>query len=299
MKSNLLLKKEEASLKKKIKDEKKKTRQIIIDKHINICFEMIDESYNILLKEIEDFNLELVSMSENIKNKSNELEKYISLDDTENIKKNIKETFEISDKYFKRVSDYITPGGRNSITRPLVDASKKLNKYLNNLETTLTLSKNKNATYITSLVFTTAKKRSDEYCKMVCDDFYDNNEYFKALEYTYYDYEEIIKTYRRNLIKEKRLNDESEIENIPTPKEICCQGRLRITHTDMMDFAKAMGFEEDRQSSSTHRVFKNHETGVSVPIPAKKGKDMPQGTMSMLLKQMGFKRKDLAKFLSK
>ena len=136
---------------------------------------------------------------------------------------------------------------------------------------------------------------------MICEDFYSNNEYFKAYVNTYYDYEEVVKLYRRELIIQKRLEDDSVIENPDNQnqKDNSCNGRLRVTHSDMIDFAKYMGFEEDRQGNSTHRVFRHPETGISVPIPAKKGKDMPQGTMSMLLKQMGYKRSDLAKFLAR
>lgn len=285
--------------KKALKIRKKQEKQELIDKHTEICSKILEDSYDVLLNDIEKFNLELVSMSEEISNKTQELEKYISLDDIEKTKENIKTTFELSNTFFKRITNYITPGGQDSITRPLHEASSKLNKYLNNLELTLTIARNKNAVFITASVFSRLQKKSDDYCRLVCDDFYSNNEYFKAFEDMYYNYEMVVKMYRRELIKQKRLEEELDIENLDIPKETCGKGRLRVTHADMINFAKAMGFEEDRQGNSTHRVFRNPETGVSVPIPAKKGKDMPQGTMSTLLKQMGYKRIDLAKFLSK
>lgn len=284
--------------KKEEKLRKKLERQEIIETHMNICMEKLDEGYDNLLADIGKFNYELMEMSNILSNKSSELDKYISLDDIEKIKENIKETFEFADKCFLRIARYITPGKQDSITQPLTALSKDLNKYLNNLEAVLHLSKNKNATYIVSYIFNSVQKRSEEYCRMICDDFYDNNEFFKAFEDMYYDYEERVKLYRRKLITLKLLKDYSEIENIEDQKDIQ-SGRLRITHSDMIDFAKSIGFEEDRQGSSTHRIFKNAKTGISVPIPAKKGRDLPQGTMSKLLKQMGYTRKDLARFLSK
>lgn len=285
--------------KKATKIKKKQEKQELIDKHTKICSEILEKGYDVLLNDIEKFNLELVSMSQEISDKTQELEKYISLDDVEKAKENIRTTFELSSVFFKRIMTYITPGGKESITRPLHEASSKLNKYLNNLELTLSIVKNKNAVFITSAVFNILQRKSDDYCRLVCDDFYSNNEYFKAFEDTYYNYETVVKMYRRELIKQKRLEEELDIEKLDIQKETCGKGRLRVTHADMINFAKAMGFEEDRQGNSTHRVFRHPETGVSVPIPAKKGRDMPQGTMSNLLKQMGYKRIDLAKFLSK
>ena len=59
------------------------------------------------------------------------------------------------------------------------------------------------------------------------------------------------------------------------------------------------GYEETRQTNTTHRIWKHKETGASLPIPAKGGKTLPQGTMSRMLKQMNLKRSDLAQYLNK
>lgn len=281
------------------KQQKKNQKNDLVERHTKVCLVMLEECYDEILKEIDEFNSELVDMSFKLNQKSLELEKYISLEDNEKIKENINETMAMADNYFKRIAAYITPCSKpDSIIAPLLKASKSVSSYLNNLELTLKIVRNKNATYITSTIYNVIQRKSQEYTNLVCDDFYENNEYFKAFEDTYYDYEDIAKAYKRQL-RENNNELDSDIVIHDVPKETCGRGRLRVTHADMIDFAKYMGFEEDRQGNSTHRVFKHPETGISVPIPAKKGKDMPQGTTSMLLKQMGYKRMDLARFIER
>lgn len=74
------------------------------------------------------------------------------------------------------------------------------------------------------------------------------------------------------------------------------QSRLRVKYRDMKNFMNYLGFEESRHASCTHVVYKHKDTGLSVPVPSKKG-TIPQGTISKILKQIGSDRNELAKFL--
>lgn len=77
--------------------------------------------------------------------------------------------------------------------------------------------------------------------------------------------------------------------------DIKINNRIRIKYKDMRKFLNSKGYVEARHSNSTHIVFKN-DKGISVPVPNKKG-TLCQGTVSKILKQTGYTRDELAKYL--
>jgi len=89
---------------------------------------------------------------------------------------------------------------------------------------------------------------------------------------------------------------EEELEDeIPAYREVKLNNRVRCTYKELHKFLESKGFEQARQNSTTHIVFRNAE-GVSLPVP-NKPKNCPQGTMHSILKQSGFTKKDLNTFL--
>lgn len=80
-----------------------------------------------------------------------------------------------------------------------------------------------------------------------------------------------------------RLKSKVE-ENI---KFIKNKNRLRGTYKQIQEFAKKLGFYEDRQRGTSHLIFSNGT--ISVPIPNKKG-DIKPGLLSAIIKQLGSSR---------
>lgn len=81
----------------------------------------------------------------------------------------------------------------------------------------------------------------------------------------------------------QRLKNKVE-ENI---KFIKNKNRLRGTYKQIQEFAKKLGFYEDRQRGTSHLIFSNGI--ISVPIPNKKG-DVKPGLLSAIIKQLGSSR---------
>lgn len=98
------------------------------------------------------------------------------------------------------------------------------------------------------------------------------------------------------VIKEEMLNDYDII--MEADLDYKYKQRLRCTYNDMKKYAKYNGYEECRQGNTTHKIWKNSDTGKSIPIPNKSG-TIPQGTVSKILKQMETSRNELACFLYK
>lgn len=73
---------------------------------------------------------------------------------------------------------------------------------------------------------------------------------------------------------------------------------IRIKYKTLIGFMEFNNYFYHRQNKSTHVIYKNHETGKTVPVPYKKG-TIAQGTISKILKEMGLCRQDLARYIYK
>lgn len=292
-------KKEKLIKKREEKERRKNEKKEIINKHNEICLAMLDEGFISLIENVDIFNKKIENMTLNLSIDINNLKKYISNNSTEEIKEIIKEISVKVDDYIKEISEFITPIGFNNAFSPLDKTRKEVGKYLDNLDLTLKLNNNRNHQYIVSSLMNKVHNKYLEYINLIFEGFYDDNMYLMSFECTYYEFEEIVNEYKNKLIEEnKEGGEDEEVIQISSINKIN-GGRLRVTHSEMISFAESKGYVADRQSSSTHKIFKNVETGLSIPIPSKKGKDLPQGTMSKILKQMGTTRKELAMFLGR
>ena len=279
--------------KKAEKIKKKKEIEAIIDENYNKCVKIIDDAYAKILGNLDEANNKLLNMSNVLTQEKQKLQIAIKQGRTEDIEEIIENGFEMTDEF---ISDFIRltiPRKNNSIATPLAEAGNKACAFLDRLEMNLNLLNNKNATYITSAITNKLIAKSNEYSDLVCTDFYVNNPFITMFNEALDDYNQYVKSLDGLL--------DMEIEEVEVEEKIykiSSHSRLRCTHADMMNFAKAMGYEEVRQTNTTHRIWKHKETGLSLPIPAKGGKTIPQGTMSRILNQMHLKRQDLVEFLN-
>lgn len=286
-------KKQKIKEKKVEKLKKKKETEAIIDENYNKCVKIIDDAYAKILGNLDDANNKLLNMSNVLTQEKQKLQIAIKQGRTEDIEEIIENGFEMTDEFINDFIKLTMPRKNNSIATPLAEAGNKACVFLDRLEMDLNLLNNKNAAYITSAISNKLIAKSNEYSDLVCTDFYINNPFITMFNESLNEYNQYVKSL------DGLLNmDIEEVEVEEKIYKISSHSRLRCTHADMMNFAKAMGYEEIRQTNTTHRIWKHKETGLSLPIPAKGGKTIPQGTMSRILNQMHLKRQDLVEFLN-
>lgn len=146
-----------------------------------------------------------------------------------------------------------------------------------------------------------------EYRVSLISSYMMENVYFKEFleaKYMFLDYaveiiEDIKETENQDEIK--RLEESLRKQMDPTENEevLKINNRVRCTYKDMHEFLLDSGFEQERQNSTTHLIFKNRD-GISLPIPNKSKANMcPPGTMHSILKQSNLTKNDLIKYLQK
>lgn len=286
----------------KIKKEEKKKKKAEVDKlvqhHIDICMKFLDDAYAEVMCNLEEANNQLLIMSDYLVQEKLKLQKAVKANDLDLIEELAENSAEVTEEFILRFTRLIVPTRKNSVAEPLAKGGEQASKYLNNLIEKLERQGHKNALYIAQLITNQIRRRASEYADLTCEDFYVDNAYMTMFSEALHDYTEYLEDLRALGLKDSFEVEEVEVEDKKL-KKIVSNSRLRCTHSDMMNFAKAMGYEENRQTNTTHRIWKHKETGISMPIPAKGNRTLPQGTMSRILKQMNLTRKDLAEFLGK
>lgn len=293
---NKLSKKQMIAIKKEEKAKKKKEVEGIINHHINKSMVIIDNAYNNIINSMEKANEDLLDVVNILNNRKIALRTCIK--DNDLVKASIItiDTFDLVSTISKDHLLFTRPAKANDIVEPLTKAGKDVVDYVTNEFHNGSLKKHPSRNSIVSRIAYAINTKTNEYSKMICDEFYKNNPYEQFFCAAFKEFCEIAFSIEEYLIEIEEANEIKQNSNTKENNNI--NGRLRITYNDMMDFARHMGFEEVRQSASTHRIWKNPDTGISLPIPANKGRILPQGTMSRMLKQMGLKRNDLAEFIS-
>lgn len=291
-------KKERLKLRKEEKKLRKEETATLIKKHTIICLKYLDDAYQEVIENLNNANNQLLEMSNYLTHEKLKLQKAVKLKNLELIEELADNSAIITEKFIMEFTKLIIPAKKDSIAEPLSRAGDEASRYLNELIIELENSKCKNAHYVVQLVMNKVKAKASEYANFICKEFYAENVYMTMFGEALKEYTEYLQSIKDLHIEEDYEITEIEINNEKV-KSVVSRSRLRCTHTDMMNFAKANNYEEIRQTNTTHRIWKNKETGISLPIPAKGGKTLPQGTMSRMLRQMNLTRKDLAEFLSK
>lgn len=198
---------------------------------------------------------------------------------------------------------------KDNFLMPLTELSDKTDEEFDRIrkrisEISLELPEN-HREYILSIIIHKVENRYHEYKVGILADYYDDNIHLEnvmqAREMLLSFSSELVNMNNDKLLEqieleEKRIELEKlELEESNIDSNI--NNRIRCTYKDMHGFLESMGFEQERQNSTTHLIFKNSE-GVSVPIPNKPKSHMcPPGTMHSILRQSNLTKIDLNLFL--
>jgi predicted RNA binding protein YcfA (HicA-like mRNA interferase family) len=284
--------KADKKVKREEKQAKKQEREHIINVYMNKILSKLDDDYLESIEIIDGLNNELMQRTIEFQAIEDEVKKAIRnnepaesiinmIDIISKHNENFINTLRFKDLLVKELTQML-PSVAKNVMAVLEEAKTELNN-------------NKNSNYILSIIQNQSLKKIDEYNQFIIYGFFKDNPYMEMYVHARNSFVE----FSTNVLEE--LNEEDvdvyteEIEGIEVKKVKFTQ-RLRCTYNELQDFARSRGYEDNRQGNTTHAIWKNTETGKSMPIPNKSG-TIPQGTMSRILKQMDLNRADLANFL--
>lgn len=288
-------KKEELKLKQQLKKQAKAERQKIVTKYISEIKNIIDNGYLDMALDLEDFNKELEASTIKYSEIQMKIISILKLDNIEDMNLGaINELMDIITETEKKNEEIY-----KTITSRDINENKLLKRIPGIAEQVSTviqkviddLDGQKNMEYIKSMVINESFNLFKKYNQDIVDTALESNDYIDLYIDARENFVDFISK-SQQYIEDKIINEETE-EVIETIKH---KQRLRVNYDDLTAFLKYKGFECNRQGSTTHAVWKNKETGISVPLPNKSG-TIPQGTTSKVLKQMGSNRNELANFL--
>lgn len=72
--------------------------------------------------------------------------------------------------------------------------------------------------------------------------------------------------------------------------------RLRISYDNLRTYLMYIGYEQERRGNTSHVMWRNNQTGVTIPVPDKTG-TVPQGTVARILNQISKTRSDITEYL--
>ena len=277
--------------KQRIKKKQKEERELIVEKYISEIKEVIEEGYFEMMRQLDEFNQELMSYAIEYSSLQNKIIQGFK----ENLEADI--ILEINDKVIEMEKK------NEKIYQTITSRNIHENKLLSQLpvmadETSIIIKKaydelvgNKNRTYIVSMITNRSFTVFKHYNSVIIDIALESNEYIDAYVDARENFVDFIEECQKT-IKETKIKEEiKQIDETVKYKQ-----RLRVEYSDLEKFLKYKGYECNRQGNTTHAVWKNTKTGKSMPLPNKSG-TIPQGTTSKILKQMGSNRQELAEFL--
>ena len=278
----------------KIKKQQKKEKEMIVEKYISEIKNAIEEGYFEMMRQLDDFNQELMNSSLEYSTLQNKIVQAMK----EGAEQDILE--EISDKVIEMEKK------NDEIYHTIISRDIHNNKLLSQLpimadETSQIIKKahdnlifNKNRTYIVSMVTNRSFSLFKHYNSVIIDIALESNEYIDAYIDARENFLDFIKECQEQIEQIEQIALEEEIKSIE--ETVKYKQRLRVEYSDFEKFLKYKGYVCNRQGNTTHAIWKNPTTGKSMPLPNKSG-TIPQGTTSKILKQMGSNRQELAEFL--
>lgn len=260
--------------------------RLLMDIYSKKVFDKIDTLYEDIISSIDIFNEYLMEQTANYQTAKEEVSKAIKkelpLEDIIDIIDSIKEEDLVASKI--KLKQTII----NDILKNM-DSIGEVTKTISEIKEEL--QEDDNLAYLISSLQDSALVKIKEYSELTASGFLKNNPYLDMYISTRNDFMDYTK---------KALNDSVDIETESIEdkeiKDIKYKQRLRCTYDELQKFARHVGYEDTRQGNTTHVIWKNRDTGKSLPIPNKSG-TVPQGTVSRILKQMELSRNDLANYL--
>lgn len=277
--------------KQKIKKQQKIEKEIIVEKYINEIKSAIEEGYYEMMRQLDEFNQELMQSTLEYSGLQNKI--------TQGIKEGLEQS--TVEEISERVIDIEKKN--EEIYHTIISRDIHSNKLLSQLpimaENTSEIIKkanddlinNKNRAYIVSMVTNRSFSLFKHYNSVIIDIALESNEYIDMYIDARDTFLDFIKECQEAIDK---MELDTEINDIN--ETVKYKQRLRVSYSDLEKFLKHKGYECNRQGNTTHAIWKNASTGKSMPLPNKSG-TIPQGTTSKILKQMGSSRQELAEFL--
>lgn len=290
--------KKEQRIKKQVeKLRAKQERESIVNSYIGKIQDIIDQGYLDMTESLEEFNKELEQGTVqymNIESRIKALLKEEIFDENQ-----LEELLNIiSEMEIRNNELYETITSRdlnsNKLLKHLPIIAEKVANIIQ--QSNEELAGNKNQTYIVSIITNRSFDIFRSYNSYIADTALESNEYIDMYIDTRENFLDFINKSKKELEKRIASYENGQQAEIIIEENIKYNQRLRVDYDDLTAFLKHKGFECNRQGSTTHAVWKNKETGLSVPLPNKSG-TIPQGTTSKVLKQIGSSRNELANYL--
>lgn len=71
---------------------------------------------------------------------------------------------------------------------------------------------------------------------------------------------------------------------------------LALKPKELIKFLESIGYEFERQKGTSHRIYKKDD--ITIPVPMH-NKDIPLGTLAVILKEAGTTKKELEKWMGR
>lgn len=292
-----MTKKEQRIKKQAEKLRAKQERESIVNSYIGKIQDIIDQGYLDMTESLEEFNKELEQgtvqyMNIELKIKTLLKEEIFDENQLEELLNIISEMEIRNNELYETITSRDL--NSNKLLKHLPIIAEKVANIIQ--QSNEELAGNKNQTYIVSIITNRSFDIFRSYNSYITDTALESNEYIDMYIDTRENFLDFIHKSKKELEKRIASYENGQQAEIIIEENIKYNQRLRVDYDDLTAFLKHKGFECNRQGSTTHAVWKNKETGLSVPLPNKSG-TIPQGTTSKVLKQIGSNRNELANYL--
>lgn len=282
------------------KKEDKLLRELIVQKYINELEVYLNEGYYKMNTLIEELNQQLMESAIKYGDIKKEIEiilhesegRDITDKEQERFNSLMKKAFNFEKENLKLYKGLVE---RDEESKAVIFSQEIIDSTLKVIDKAeRELDGLKNSAYMTSLIRSRSYRKIDEYNDYILEVADSSNDYIEAHLDARDDFIEFLKAVLKKN-EDTIINEENKKEIEESTKY---RQRLRVEYYQLENFLKYKGFECNRQNSTTHAIWKNKETGISVPLP-NKSRTVPQGTVSKLLRAINSNRNELAEFIYK
>lgn len=270
------------------KKQAKAEKERIITNYMVKIEELLDNRYLELHQAIETFKEDLVNGSVVYDTLKIEIMNAIQQDDADMFEQIADKAINLEkdNKLLKTITSHDDPD------HPIFGLLKQIAKDVTSiLEGAMSdLNDNPNCYYITSLLMNRCENKLQEYNAYIIDIGLESNTYIDIYIESRESFIDYITQIKDDAYEKLTAKCQESVETIKYKE------RLRVNYYELENFLTHKGYECVRQTSTTHAIWKNKESGLSIPVPNKSG-TVPQGTVSKILRLINSNRQELAQYL--
>lgn len=270
------------------KKQAKAEKERIITSYMIKIEELLDNRYLELHQAIETFKEDLVNGSVVYDTLKIELMNAIQQDDADMFEQITEKAIDVEkdNKLLLMITSHDDPdhpifGLLKQITRDVMSVIENAMSDLND---------NPNSYYITSLLMNRCQNKLQEYNAYIIDIGLESNTYIDIYIESRESFIDYITQIKDEAYEKLTIKCQESVDTIKYKE------RLRVNYYELENFLIYKGYERVRQTSTTHAIWKNKESGLSIPVPNKSG-TVPQGTVSKILRLINSNRQELAQYL--